>query len=63
MDWGNLGPLAGTSGRPGSALRGGRSGRFRLLRVRGEAKPESDPDLLVDFLRSVSLLELVGAEL
>lgn len=31
--------------------------------VRGEAKPESDLDLLVDFLRPVSLLELVGAEL
>ncbi|MDW8069134.1 MAG: nucleotidyltransferase family protein [Anaerolineae bacterium] len=31
--------------------------------VRGEAQPESDLDLLVDFLRPVSLLELVGAEL
>lgn len=31
--------------------------------VRGEARPESDLDLLVDFLRPVSLLELVGAEL
>ncbi|MGB9776098.1 MAG: nucleotidyltransferase family protein [Anaerolineae bacterium] len=31
--------------------------------VRGEAGPESDLDLLVEFLRPVSLLELVGAEL
>ena len=31
--------------------------------VRGEARPESDLDLLVEFLRPVSLLELVGAEL
>ncbi len=31
--------------------------------VRGEARPESDLDLLVEFLRPISLLELVGAEL
>ncbi len=31
--------------------------------VRGEENSESDLDLLVDFLRPVSLLELVGAEL
>ncbi len=31
--------------------------------VRGEEGPESDLDLLVDILRPISLLELVGAEL
>jgi len=31
--------------------------------VRGEERAESDLDLLVEFLRPVSLLELVGAEL
>jgi len=31
--------------------------------VRGEAGNESDLDLLAEFLRPVSLLELVGAEL
>ena len=31
--------------------------------VRGEAGPDSDLDLLVEFLRPISLLELVGAEL
>lgn len=32
-------------------------------RVRGEAAPDSDLDLLVEILRPISLLELVGAEL
>lgn len=31
--------------------------------IRGEAGPESDLDLLVEILRPISLLELVGAEL
>jgi predicted nucleotidyltransferase len=31
--------------------------------VRGEQKKRSDVDLLVDILRPISLLELVGAEL
>lgn len=31
--------------------------------VRGEASPSSDLDLLVEVLRPISLLELVGAEL
>lgn len=32
-------------------------------RVRGEAGPDSDLDLLAEILRPISLLELVGAEL
>ncbi len=31
--------------------------------VRGEERPQSDIDLLVEILRPISLLELVGAEL
>ncbi|MEO0250336.1 MAG: nucleotidyltransferase family protein [candidate division WOR-3 bacterium] len=30
---------------------------------RGEARPDSDLDLLVEYLKPISLLELVGAEL